>query len=60
MFHERIKHINVRYHFVHDIAAQGDIAVSKVSTHDNPTDMLTRTPPIAKFEYCLNLVSVGY
>ncbi|KAG8497256.1 hypothetical protein CXB51_008476 [Gossypium anomalum] len=28
MFHERIKHINLRYHFVHDIIARGDIVVS--------------------------------
>ena len=34
MFHERTKHIDVRYHFVRDIIAQDDIVVCKVSTHD--------------------------
>ena len=58
MFHERTEHINVRYHFVCDIVARGDIAVSKVSTHDNLADMLMKTLPIAKFEHYLNLVSV--
>ncbi|KAG8475340.1 hypothetical protein CXB51_032188 [Gossypium anomalum] len=30
MFHERTKHIDVRYHFVRDIIARGDIVVSKI------------------------------
>ena len=59
IFHERTKHIDVWYHFVRDIVARRDIAVSKVSTHDNPADMLRKTFPIVKFEHCLNLVSVG-
>ncbi|KAG8490593.1 hypothetical protein CXB51_013752 [Gossypium anomalum] len=50
MFHERIKHINVRYHFACDIIARGDIVVSKVSTHDNLTNMMTKSLPITKFE----------
>ncbi|KAG8480843.1 hypothetical protein CXB51_025300 [Gossypium anomalum] len=41
MFHERTKHIDVRYHFVRDIIARGDIVVSKISTHENPADMMT-------------------
>ena len=59
MFHDKSKHIDVRYHFVRDIIAHGEIIVSKVSTHDNPADMLTKTLPIAKFEHCLSLVGVG-
>ena len=59
MFHERTKHIDVRYHFVRDVIARGDIVVSKVSTHDNPADMMTKPLPIAKFEHCLDLVGIG-
>ncbi|KAG8492453.1 hypothetical protein CXB51_009584 [Gossypium anomalum] len=58
MFHERTKHIDVRYHFIRDIIARGDIVVRKISTHENPTDMMTKSLPITKFEHCLNLVSV--
>ncbi|KAG8501303.1 hypothetical protein CXB51_003446 [Gossypium anomalum] len=58
MFHERTKHIDVRYHFVRDIIARGDIVVSKISTHENPADMMTKLLPITKFEHCLNLVGV--
>ncbi|KAG8496699.1 hypothetical protein CXB51_007954 [Gossypium anomalum] len=58
MFHERTKHIDVRYHFVRDIITRGDIVVSKISTHENPADMMTKSLPITKFEHCLNLVGV--
>lgn len=54
MFHERNKHIDVRYHFVHNVIARGDIVVSKVDTKDNPADMMTKPLPIAKFEHFLN------
>ena len=42
MFHERTKHIDVRYHFVREIIAHGDIIVNKVGTQDNPIDMMTK------------------
>lgn len=58
MFHERTKHIDVRYHFVRDIIARGDIVVSKISTHENPLDMMTKSLSITKFEHCLYLVGV--
>ena len=60
MFHERMKHINVRYHFVHEIIARGDIVVSKVGTQDNHAYMMTKSLPIAKFVHCSNLVGLGF
>ncbi|PHT81942.1 hypothetical protein T459_14957 [Capsicum annuum] len=59
MFHERTKNIDVRYHFVCEIVAHGDIMVSKISTHDNPADMLTKMLLSTKFEHCLDLVSLA-
>ncbi len=58
MFHERTKHIDVKYHFVRDIVAQGKWKVCKISTHDNPADMMTKPVPVAKFELCSNLVGL--
>ncbi|KAG8501668.1 hypothetical protein CXB51_004714 [Gossypium anomalum] len=58
MFHERTKHIDARYHFVREIITRGDIVMSKISTHENPVDMMTKSLPITKFEHCLNLVGV--
>ena len=47
MFHERTKHIDVKYHYVRDVVAQGKLKVCKISTHDNPADMLTKPVPVA-------------
>ena len=58
MFHERIKHIDVRYHFLRDVVPHGDIIVGKVSTHDNRMGMLTKSLLVAKFGHCLNLIGV--
>ena len=55
-----MKHIDVQYHFVCDVIARGDNVMSKVSTHDNPINMMTKSLPIAKFEHCLDLVGIGY
>ena len=59
MFHERTHHIDVRYHFVREVIARGDIVVSKVGTQNNPADMMTKSLPIAKFMHCSNLVGLG-
>ena len=42
MFHERTKHIDVKYHYVRDVITQGKLMVCKISIHDNPTDMMTK------------------
>ena len=58
MFHERTKHIWVRYHFIRDILANGDVILKKISTHDNAADMITKSLTEAKFLHCLNLISL--
>ena len=58
MFHDRTKHIDVKYHFIREVIAQGNIVVKKIGTEDNPADMLTKPLPVTKFKYCLDLVGV--
>jgi hypothetical protein len=58
MFHERSKYIDVKYHYVRDAVAQGKIKVCKISTHDNPADMMTKPVSVAKFELCLSLFGI--
>nr|AAR87163.1 putative polyprotein [Oryza sativa Japonica Group]AAU89150.1 integrase core domain containing protein [Oryza sativa Japonica Group]ABF98081.1 retrotransposon protein, putative, Ty1-copia subclass [Oryza sativa Japonica Group] len=58
MFHERTKHIDIKYHYVRDIVAQGKLKVCKISIHDNPADMMTKPIPVAKFELCSSLVGI--
>ena len=58
MFHERTKHIDVRYHYIRNVIAQGDVKICKISTHDNLADMMTKSVPTTKFELCSSLVGV--
>lgn len=59
MIHERSKHIDVRLHFIKDEVNKGVIKMKKVSTEENPTDMLTKALPIVKFKHCLELVRLS-
>ncbi|WVZ50367.1 hypothetical protein U9M48_001625 [Paspalum notatum var. saurae] len=57
MLHERTKHIDVRYHFIRGIIAEGGIKVRKISTHDNSAYMMTKHVSTSKFELCSSLVA---
>ena len=59
VFHERTKHIEVKYHFIRDQISDGVVEVDKVSTEDNPADMGTKTVPYSKLKHCLNLLNIG-
>jgi hypothetical protein len=58
MFHKRTKHIDIKYHFVRDVIEEGKLKVCKISTHDNPADMMTKSVPVAKFELYSSLVGL--
>ncbi|KAL4590248.1 hypothetical protein LXL04_003174 [Taraxacum kok-saghyz] len=58
MFHDRTKHIDIRYHFVRYIIKKGDCVVEKIHTDFNPA-MFTKSLPIAKFKLCLDLVGIS-
>jgi hypothetical protein len=58
MFYERTKHIDIKYHYVRDVVARGKLRVCKISTHENPADMMTKPIHVAKFELCSSLVGI--
>lgn len=53
MFHERTKHIDICYRCICEVIIYGDITVSKISTHDNPNNMITKALLFSKFKHCL-------
>ena len=59
MFHDRTKHIDIRYHFVRDVISGGDIVIKKINTADNPADILTKALPATKFHHCQDLVGLS-
>ncbi|GKV37331.1 hypothetical protein SLEP1_g45370 [Rubroshorea leprosula] len=58
LFHERTKHIDVRFHFIRDVVSSGEIIVKKINTENNPADMLTKSLLVNKFKHCLDLLNM--
>ena len=48
-YHERIKHIGVRLHFIRGVIEHGEVQVFKVSTDHNVVDMITKILSSCKF-----------
>ncbi|GJU14346.1 retrovirus-related pol polyprotein from transposon TNT 1-94 [Tanacetum coccineum] len=59
MFHERTKHINVRYHFIREIVKSKEIEVAKIGTKNNAADAFTKVVPGPKFKYCMKILVLG-
>ena len=58
VYYATTKHIDVKYHFVHNVLEDGDIEVKKIRIKNNPADMLTKVVPGVKFNYCKNLLRI--
>ncbi|GKA12505.1 hypothetical protein Tco_0692051 [Tanacetum coccineum] len=59
VFHERTKHINVRYYFIREVLKAKTVKVLKVGTEHNVADALTKVVPGQKLQHCLELLKVG-
>jgi hypothetical protein len=56
VFHGRMKHIEVDYHFVRDQVLKRCLDVRFISTHDQLADGFTKALPQLKFQdFCRNL-----
>ena len=42
VFHDRVKHLDVRYHWIRECVENGEIIVSQITTINNITDILTK------------------
>lgn len=59
VYHEHTKHVDVRYHYVRDLVANGTIIILKVLTKNNLVDMGTKVLTATKFKHYLDLLHVG-
>ncbi|KAL0294148.1 UNVERIFIED_CONTAM: Retrovirus-related Pol polyprotein from transposon TNT 1-94 [Sesamum radiatum] len=59
VFHDRTKHIDVRYHFIRDIVGKDIINLEKIKSDENPADMGTKSLPIEKFHHCLDILKLS-
>ncbi|KAI5402703.1 hypothetical protein KIW84_050343 [Lathyrus oleraceus] len=53
------KHIDVRYHWIHDVLDTKLLELAKVHTYDNGFDMMTKALPRGKFEACCDIASLA-
>jgi hypothetical protein len=51
VFHDRSKHIEIHYHYIHDMVQRGALKVQYVSTDEQVVDVLTRPLSPVKFEH---------
>ena len=51
VFHDKSKHIEIRYHFIRDMVRKGAVELQYIPTDDQTVDVLTKPLPRVKFEY---------
>lgn len=59
VYHDRTKHVDVRFHFTRDKLNAGEIKIRKVNFEKNPGDMGTKFVPPVKFNHFLNLLRIS-
>ena len=51
VFHDKSKHIEIRYHYIHDMVQRGAIKLQYVSMDEHEADVLTKPLSHVKFEH---------
>jgi hypothetical protein len=51
VFHDKSKHIEIRYHYIHDMVQRGAVKLQYVGTDEQVADVLTKPLSRVKFEY---------
>ena len=51
VFHDRSKHIEIKYHYIRDMVQRGAVKLLYVATEEQITDVLTKPLARLKFEY---------
>ena len=56
VFHDRSKHIDIRYHFIQDMVQQGAVRLDHIGTDEQVEDILTKPLTKVRFlTFCENL-----
>jgi hypothetical protein len=51
VFHDKSKHIEIRYHYIHDMVQRGIVKLQYVGTDEQVAYVLTKPLSHVKFEY---------
>ena len=59
IYHSRTKHIDIRYHWIHEVIDQQLLRL-KIHTKENPVDMLTNVVTWDKLELCRDIAGIAF
>ena len=51
VFHDRYKHIEIKYHYIQDMVQRGVVELQYISTGEQLADILTKPLSRVKYEY---------
>ena len=51
VFHDKLKHIEIKYHYISDMVQRGAMKLHYVATEEQIDDVLMKPLAIVKFEY---------
>jgi hypothetical protein len=51
IFHDRSRHIEIRYHYIHDMVQRGALKLQYISMDERVAEVLTKPLSHIKFEY---------
>ena len=51
VFHDKLKHIDIKYHYIRDMVQRGAVKLQYVATEEQIADVLTKPLARLKFEY---------
>ena len=58
VFHDKSKHIEIRYHYIRDMVQRGAVKLQYVGTDEQVVDVLTKPLSRGKFEYSQDKLGV--
>jgi hypothetical protein len=58
VFHDKSKHIEIKYHYIRDLVHKGAVKLQYVATDDQVDDVLTKPLSRVKFEYFTDKIGV--
>jgi hypothetical protein len=56
--HNRIKHLDVKYHWIHERIENGELLVGQIPTSGNVVDAMTKALPGPRFSSLCNCLGV--
>ena len=60
VFHDRTKHIDVRFHFIREKVEFGEVKLEKIASSMNPADMGTKSLCTNKLMNCLKILNFAF